>query len=70
MVKVGSHVKVHLDGEEQHFQLVGAEEADPLSYKISHESPLGRALIGKRIGDKVEVSAPVGKLTYTIIEVA
>lgn len=70
VVKVGSRIRVHLDGEEQHFQLVGAEEADPLSFKISHESPLGRALLGKRIGDKVDVTAPVGKLTYTIIEVA
>lgn len=70
VVAVGSRIKVHLDGEEQHFQLVGAEEADPLSNKISHESPLGRALLGRKVGDKVEVSAPVGNLIYTIIEVA
>lgn len=70
VVAVGSHIKVHLDGEEQRFQLVGAEEADPLSNKISHESPLGQALLGRRVGEKVEVAAPVGKLIYTIIEVA
>lgn len=69
MVAVGSKVKVHLDGEEQVFQLVGAEEADPLSNRISHESPLGQALLGKKIGDQVEVSAPVGKLTYIILGV-
>ncbi len=69
LVAVGSKVKVHLDGEEQVFQLVGAEEADPLSNRISHESPLGQALLGKKIGDQVEVSAPVGKLTYIILGV-
>lgn len=69
LVAVGSKVKVHIDGEEQVFQLVGAEEADPLSNRISHESPLGQALLGKKIGDQVEVSAPVGKLTYIILGV-
>ncbi|MDP3994516.1 MAG: GreA/GreB family elongation factor, partial [bacterium] len=54
------------DREERVFQLVGEWEADPTSQKISHESPLGQALIGKKLGEKVEIDAPVGKLTYTI----
>jgi len=48
---------------------VGEWEADPLQKKISHESPLGRALLGKKVGDKVEVEAPAGKLTYTILDI-
>ena len=69
-VKVGSKVRVHIDGEETEFELVGAEEADPLKNKVSHESPLGKALIGRRIGEKVEVEAPVGKIFYKILSVS
>ncbi|GMR19327.1 MAG: transcription elongation factor GreA [Patescibacteria group bacterium] len=68
-VVVGSTVRVHLDGEKQEFRIVGAPEADPAGGKISHESPLGQALIGKKVGDKVEVEAPVGNLKYHILEV-
>lgn len=68
-VRVGSRVKVRLDGQEDTFEVVGAQEADPLLNRVSHESPLGRALLGRQAGDKVEVGAPVGRLIYTIIEV-
>lgn len=68
-VKVGSVVKVHLEGKEEEFKIVGEVEADPSDKKISHESPLGRSLIGKKVGDEVEVEAPVGRLTYTVISV-
>ena len=47
--------------------MVGEWEADPKEKKISHESPLGKALIGKAIGDKGEVEAPVGKVVYTVV---
>lgn len=69
VVSVGSTVKVHLDGQEQEFKIVGEVEADPLENKISHESPLGSSLMGKAAGAKVVVEAPVGKLTYTILTV-
>jgi len=49
---------------------VGAAEADPMAKRISHESPLGRALLGKKVGEKVEVDAPVGKITYTIKKIS
>lgn len=65
-VQLGSRVKVHIDGEEAELTIVGAAEADPVKEKISHESPLGKALLGKKIGDKVEVAAPGGTLLYTI----
>ena len=47
--------------------LVGEWEADPKEKKISHESPLGKALIGKKVGEKVEVEAPAGKVMYKIL---
>jgi len=68
-VDLGCKVKVEVNGEENIFHIVGEWEADPNSKKISHESPLGRALLGKKVGDKVEVEAPVGKLIYTIVEI-
>ena len=68
-VYVGCKVTVHIDGDEEVFHIVGAPEADPANRKISHESPLGAALLGKKVGEKIEVEAPVGKLTYTILKV-
>lgn len=69
-IQVGSKVKAHIEGEEEEFHIVGALEADPMKNKISHESPIGAALLGKKIGDKVEVEAPIGKIIYTILEIS
>lgn len=69
-VDVGSRVKVHVDGEEEEFHLVGTIEADPKVKKISYESPLGKALLGKKVGDKVELETSEGKIIYTIIEIS
>jgi len=66
---VGSRVRVHLEGAEHEYEIVGELEADPIKNKISHESPLGQALLGKKIGDKIQVEAPVGKLSYTVIKI-
>jgi transcription elongation factor GreA len=68
-VKLGSTVEVHIKGKKEQFTVVGEWEADPEDKKISHESPLGKALIGKGIGEKVEVEAPAGTLVYTIVSV-
>ncbi len=68
-VKLGSKVTLHVGGKKEEFLVVGEWEADPQAKKISHESPLGKALLGKKNGDKVEVTAPAGKLLYTILEV-
>lgn len=68
-VKLGSTVTLHLNGKKEIFTVVGEWEADPKEKKISHESPLGKGLLGKRVGEKVEVEAPAGKLLYTIVEV-
>lgn len=69
VVKLGSTVIVNVKGKKESFTVVGEWEADPKDKKISHESPLGKALLGKRIGEKVEVEAPAGKLVYTIVSV-
>lgn len=68
-VGFGHSVKVVINGQPVVFQIVGEWEANPAQKKISHASPLGQALIGKKIGDKVEVSAPAGKVVYTIVSI-
>ncbi len=65
-VGIGSVVMVSINGSQHEFTIVGEWEADPAAKKISHESPLGKALLGKKVGDNVEVDAPVGKVTYAI----
>ena len=65
-IKLGCQVMVESNGQEKTFHLVGEWEANPVEAKISHQSPLGQSLLGKKIGDKVEVSAPAGKIIYTI----
>ena len=72
MVSVGSTVTVLKKGskEEKTFALVGSEEADSISGKISNESPLGVALLGKKKGDKVTVHAPKGNIEYSVVSIA
>jgi transcription elongation factor GreA len=68
-VKLGCRVTVQAGKDEYIFHLVGEWEADPAEAKISHQSPLGQSLLGKKIGNKVEVKAPAGKIVYTIIKI-
>ena len=68
-IKLGSTVTLHINGKKEIFTVVGEWEADPENKKISHESPLGKMLIGKKVGDKVQVEAPAGKITYAVISV-
>ncbi len=70
VISLGSKVTLHQDGKKEVFMLVGEWEANPLEKKISHESPLGKALLGKKVGEKVQVEAPAGKVVYTIVSVA
>lgn len=53
-------------GDEITYTMVGSAEADPLNYKISNESPLGKAIMGHRVGDVVEIEAPIGLIKYEI----
>ena len=68
-VDVGCKVTLHMNGKSDVFTVVGEWEADPINKKISHESPLGKALLGKKVGEKVEVEAPAGKLHYKILHI-
>ncbi|OGH47202.1 MAG: transcription elongation factor GreA [Candidatus Levybacteria bacterium RIFCSPLOWO2_01_FULL_39_10] len=65
-IKLGSKVMVKSGKSKDEFTLVGEWEADPKEKKISHESPLGKALLGKKVGEEVEFEAPAGKILYTI----
>jgi transcription elongation factor GreA len=68
-VNVGCKVTVTVGGQKQTFSIVGDWEAKPAEKKISGNSPLGKALMGKKVGEKAEVEAPVGKLVYTITSI-
>ena len=65
IVSVGSTVDLK-NGKKVTYQIVGPVEADPLEGKISNESPIGAALIGKKTGEKVTITTPKGDSTYTI----
>ncbi|WP_010240164.1 transcription elongation factor GreA [Clostridium arbusti] len=71
-VNVGSLVKVkdYEFDEEVNFLIVGSAEADPLANKISNESPIGSALIGKKVGEIVEVQVPDGINKFEILEIS
>ena len=68
-VRVGSTVRVAVDGWEERYTIVGRTEANPREGRISNASPLGRALLGKRPGDEVVVKLPVGETRYRVLEV-
>jgi transcription elongation factor GreA len=72
VIEVGSTVTIQKKGDkgEKTIILVGSEEADAVEGKISNESPLGKALIGKTKGDKVTVNAPKGEIEYTVKAIA
>lgn len=70
IVQLGSTVRVQEDGgPEEVFTVVGSAEADPAKGLISNESPVGRALLGRRVGDRVKVQTPGGEITFTILSV-
>jgi transcription elongation factor GreA len=65
-VELGCKVTVNSNGISRLYHVVGEWEANPAEMKISSDSPLGKALLGKKTGDKVEVKAPAGTVIYTI----
>lgn len=71
-VSVGARVTVEIIGSSKtkEYMIVGAQEADPVAGKISNESPLGRAFLGRKKGDIVEVDVPAGKQRYRIALIA
>ena len=71
-ISLGSLVKLFDEDfeEEITYSIVGSNQADPLEQKISDQSPIGRALMGKKAGDRVTVTAPAGELHFKVLEVA
>ena len=68
-VRVGSKVTVRTDGKSMTYAIVGSNESDPGNGRISNESPLGQAFLGKKIGDNVEVTVPSGKRIFSITSI-
>lgn len=70
-INVGCTILVHDDeyDEEIEFKIVGSTEANSLQGKISNESPVGQALIGKKVGDVVDVETPAGNIRYTVLKI-
>lgn len=68
-VDIGCKVTVNIGSKKEVFHIVGEWEVDIQDKKISHESPLGKALMGKKVGDSAEVEAPAGKIVYKILSI-
>ncbi len=68
-VRLGSRVTLEGNGNTKEFQVVGTVEADPLEGKISDESPIGQALMGKKLGEEVAIKTPAETLTYKIASI-
>lgn len=66
VVGLGSTVELKSEGKAVEYTVVGPVEANPLEGKISNESPIGQALMGKKVGDDVSITTPKGEMSYTI----
>ncbi|MBE0682715.1 MAG: transcription elongation factor GreA [Anaerolineales bacterium] len=70
IVSIGAHVTIQEgDFDPETYHLVGPAEADPRNGKISHESPIGKALMDKKVGDIAEADAPGGKVKFKIVKI-
>ena len=71
IISIGSTVKIKdANGKIAEYSIVGSNEADPIMFKISDQSPIGRKLIGARAGSKVTIEVPAGKVVFDILEVS
>lgn len=68
-VSLGSKVDLQTSGKTVTYTIVGPVEADPLEGKVSNESPIGEAVMGKKVGDQATISTPKGDITYEIINI-
>jgi transcription elongation factor GreA len=71
LVNLGSKVTIKEagGGKPESYQLVGAAEANPKDGRVSNESPLGRALLGRKVGDDIKVNAPAGTITFRVVAI-
>lgn len=68
-VTLGCEVDVDVDGKKDTYYIVGEYEADPMNKKLSQSSPIGKALLGKKIGETVHIDVPVGKMAFKIVNI-
>jgi transcription elongation factor GreA len=69
-VSLGSKVDLETSGKTVTYTIVGPVEADPLEGKVSNESPIGEAVMGKKVGDQATISTPKGDITYAITKIS
>ena len=69
LVSVGDTIVVEINGKDKEYTIVGPQEINPAKGLISNESPLGEAFLNHKVGDKVEINVPSGKMLYTIKEI-
>lgn len=69
VVTIGSKVRLQVGGQEKTYAIVGSNEANPTEGRISNESIVGKALLSKKIGDKVTVATPAGEMQYEVVEI-
>ena len=69
LITIGNFVTLSRDGKEKDYQILGSEETNPTAGVISHHSPLGSALIGKRVGDEIEVTLSDRNIKYKIVKI-
>ncbi len=69
-IDIGSSVEMIRDGKSMNFRIVGSEEAKPETGQISNESPLGKELLGHKVGDYIAVDAPSGKVQYKVVKIS
>ncbi|PJE75710.1 transcription elongation factor GreA [Candidatus Uhrbacteria bacterium CG10_big_fil_rev_8_21_14_0_10_48_11] len=69
IIELGSRVTISRNGSEKKYEIVGSAEAKPANGRVSHQSPLGQALLGHRAGDEIFVTSPKQKIAYQIVTV-
>lgn len=68
-ISIGARVTIEVEGNREQFHIVGEYEADPMNKRVSHTSPIGKALIGRKVGDTIQVEIPSGKINYKIVDI-
>lgn len=68
-VQIGTTVKIEIDGEEEEYTIVGAIEAKPAQGRISNESPIGKALLGRKTGDVIDIRTPTSVLQARVVSI-
>jgi transcription elongation factor GreA len=69
-VEVGNTVELQVGSKKVSYTVVGSVEADPLEGRISNESPIGRALMGKKVGEDVDIKTPSGNVAYKVVAIS